>query len=214
MPRNVLRRARQYHLGELSEDGAGRDPIQLFLRWFAEAKKARFLEPEAFALATASREGRPSVRFVLLKHCDERGFGFFTDYGSRKGRELAENPWGALAVHWDKLERQVRIEGRVELASSAESDEYFRSRLLVSRLGTWASRQSSVLRGRAVLERRLENARRRFLDEDVPRPPNWGGYRLVPERIEFWQGRANRLHDRLLFTRRARGGWKRQRLSP
>ena len=214
MPRRALRKAKQYHLSELTEAEAGRDPIQLFLRWFAGAKSARFLEPEAFALATATPDGRPSVRFVLLKHCDERGFVFFSNYQSRKGRELDANPWAALAVHWDKLERQVRIEGRVEPTTDEESDDYFRSRLLVSRLGTWASRQSAVIRGRTGLERRLKAAQKRFPGAEVPRPPHWGGYRLKPERIEFWQGRPNRLHDRILFTRRARSGWKRERLSP
>ena len=214
MPRSSPRKAKQYHLDELTERRAGRDPIRLFLRWFAEAKKVGFLEPEACALATATRDGRPSVRFVLLKRCEQRGFLFFTSYQSRKGRELSENPRAALAIHWDKLERQVRVEGRVELASSEESDSYFRSRLLVSRLGTWASRQSNVIRGRSEIERRLEAARKKFPLDDIPRPPHWGGYWLVPDRIELWQGRPNRLHDRILFTRRARGGWKRERLSP
>lgn len=211
---SVIRSANQYHAGRLTEAQAGLDPIRLFHRWFRAAEAAGLIEPEAFALATADRRGRPSVRFVLLKHADSRGFAFFTNYESRKARELAENPWAALAVHWDKLERQVRIEGPVTRASSEESDAYFDSRLLISRLGAWASLQSRVLRDRKVLEQRVEAVRKRFAGVEPKRPPFWGGYRILPHRIEFWQGRPNRLHDRLLYTRRRDGRWKRERLSP
>lgn len=197
----------------LSEQEAGSDPIVLFDRWFREARAAGLYLPESMALATATAEGRPSVRQVLLKAFDERGFVFYTNYDSRKGREIAENPVGALAVHWPILQRQVRMAGSIVRTSTEESETYFRTRPRGSRLGAWASAQSSVLGSRGELEARFREMRDRFAGGDVPLPPFWGGYRLYPRTMEFWQGRADRLHDRLLFTR-AGDGWTVERLAP
>jgi pyridoxamine 5'-phosphate oxidase len=197
----------------LSEREAGSDPIALFDRWYREAREAGLYLPESMALATASADGRPSVRQVLLKAFDERGFVFYTNYESRKGREIGENPVGALAVHWPILQRQVRIAGSIERTSHEESEAYFRTRPRGSRLGAWASAQSSVLKDRAELEARFREVRERFRHGEVPLPPFWGGYRLCAETMEFWQGRANRLHDRLLFAR-AGDGWTVRRLAP
>ncbi len=197
----------------LSEREAGSDPIALFDRWYREARESGLYLPESMALATATSDGRPSVRQVLLKAFDERGFVFYTNYESRKGREMANNPVGALAVHWPILQRQVRIEGRVSRTSEAESAAYFVSRPRGSRIGAWASEQSSVLADRAELETRFRQAQQRFGSGEVPLPPFWGGYRVAPETVEFWQGRANRLHDRIRFVR-TEDGWHRERLSP
>jgi pyridoxamine 5'-phosphate oxidase len=197
----------------LAEEEAGFDPFVLFDRWFREARQAGLYLPEAMALATSTAEGKPSVRQVLLKGFDERGFVFYTNYGSRKGLEIAENPRAALAVHWPILQRQVRINGAVEKTSTEESQTYFNSRPRGSRIGAWASDQSSVLEGREKLERRFRETKDRFGSGDVPLPPFWGGYRVIPETIEFWQGRANRLHDRLRFTRDG-AGWTIDRLYP
>lgn len=197
----------------LSEREAGSDPIALFDRWYREARESGLYLPESMALATATSDGRPSVRQVLLKAFDERGFVFYTNYESRKGREIANNPVGALAVHWPILQRQVRIEGRVSRTSEAESAAYFVSRPRGSRIGAWASEQSSVLADRAELEARFREAQQRFESGEVPLPPFWGGYRVAPETVEFWQGRANRLHDRIRFVR-TEDGWHRERLSP
>lgn len=197
----------------LSEEAAGLDPFALFERWFREARKAGLYLPESMTLATATPGGRPSARSVLLKSFDERGFVFYTNYESRKGAEIAANPWAALSVHWPFLQRQVRIEGRVERTTEEESVAYFRTRARGSQLGAWASHQSSVLSGRRELEERFEEYRRRFEGAEVTLPPFWGGYRVVPESIEFWQGRVNRLHDRLQFARRG-GGWTVTRLAP
>jgi len=207
-------KAKQYRTGKLTKRQAGRDPFQLFARWFQAAGDAGLEEPTAACLATATPDGRPSARFVLLKGFDRRGFVFFTSYIGRKGRELAVNPRSALTFYWDRLERQVRIEGPVERTSEPESDAYFRMRPRKSRLAAWASMQSSVIASRGVLERRYRAAADRFQGREVPRPAHWGGFRVVPERIELWQGRANRLHDRILFVRRRSGGWKKVRLSP
>ena len=197
----------------LTEEAAGSDPVALFDRWFREARQAGLYLPESMALATSTADGRPSVRQVLLKDFDERGFIFYTNYDSRKGLEIAQNPRAALAVHWPILQRQVRIEGPVEKTSAAESEAYFASRPHGSRIGAWASDQSAVLEGRSQLEHRFRKARERFGAGDVPLPPFWGGYRVIPEVIEFWQGRANRLHDRLRFTREP-VGWTIDRLYP
>lgn len=202
-----------YTRAALDEATADPDPIRQFERWFGEALASGLREPNAMSLATADAQGRPSARTVLLREWDSRGFVFFTNYESRKGRELAENPQACLLFHWAELERQVRIEGRVTQISPAESDAYFRGRPLESRIGAWASPQSRVIADRAELEQRVEAVRERFADGEPPRPPHWGGYRLVPDAIEFWQGRASRLHDRLLY-RRDDGGWTRQRLAP
>jgi pyridoxamine 5'-phosphate oxidase len=197
----------------LSEEEAGEDPITLFSRWFEEAREAGLYLPESMSLATATADGRPSVRAVLLKAHDHRGFVFYTNYESRKAEEIAENPRAALAVHWPILMRQVRIAGSVEKTSEAESATYFATRPRGSRIGAWASDQSSVLKDRAELERRFREAQQRFGSGDIPLPPFWGGYRLVPDRMEFWQGRANRLHDRLRYRLRD-GGWTVERLYP
>jgi pyridoxamine 5'-phosphate oxidase len=200
-------------VGGLSESSAGADPMDLFARWFEAAERSSILLPEAIAVATSSRDGRPSVRMMLLKGFDARGFRFFTNYESQKGREIEENPRAAFLVHWALLQRQIRVAGWLEKLSEEESAAYFRTRARGSQIGAWASKQSSTLTGRDELERRVREMETRFAGEDVPLPPFWGGYRLVPERIEFWQGRANRLHDRLEYTRED-GEWKRVRLSP
>jgi pyridoxamine 5'-phosphate oxidase len=189
------------------------NPLDLFRLWYAAAERAGIYLPEAMALGTATPDGVPAVRIVLLKGLDERGFTFFTSYESRKGVELRDNPRAALTFHWAALERQVRIEGTVTRLSEEESLAYFRSRPRGSRIGAWASRQSEVLETREELERRVREYGARFRDQDVPLPPFWGGYRVAPTRLEFWQGRVNRLHDRLLFER-AGAGWKSARLYP
>jgi len=197
----------------LTDEEAGSDPFALFDRWYREAREAGLYLPESMALATATADGRPSVRQVLLKAFDERGFVFYTNYDSRKGDEIAENPRAALAVHWPILQRQVRINGGVEKTTEEESYAYFSSRPRGSQVGAWASDQSSVLGGREDLERSFREAQERFAGGDIPLPTFWGGYRVIPETFEFWQGRANRLHDRLRFTR-ADGEWTIDRLYP
>jgi pyridoxamine 5'-phosphate oxidase len=203
----------EYARESLNDGDVARDPVVQFSRWFQEALNSGFTEPNAMTLATAGASGRPSARIVLLKDYDERGFTFFTNYESRKGEELAINPHAALLFHWVELERQVRIEGRVERVAAAESDEYYRSRPLGSRLGAWASPQSRVLARREELEARLVEIGSRY-GEDPPRPPHWGGYRLVPDLLEFWQGRPSRLHDRVRYAREASGPWRIERLAP
>jgi pyridoxamine 5'-phosphate oxidase len=188
------------------------DPLHRFQQWYEAAVAAGVVEPEAMALATATPAGVPSVRFVLLKGIDERGVEFYTNYESRKGRELAANPRAALAVLWKPLQRQVRLEGTVEVLTPEESDAYFATRGRGSQLGAWASAQSSEIPGREWLDARLAEAEAKY-PRDVPRPPYWGGYRLVPQAIEFWEGRPNRLHDREAFTR-GEEGWRSACLSP
>lgn len=197
----------------LTDEAAGDDPIALFGSWFSEAEASGLLLPEAFALATATPDGRPSSRMVLLKGFDERGFRFFTNFGSRKAGQLDANPRAAMTFHWAVLQRQVRIEGAATRVPEDEAEAYFRTRARGSQIGAWASRQSERLEDRATLDRRFKAARSRFSGEEVPLPPFWGGYRLEPDRIEFWQGRANRLHDRLLFEKEGTG-WARGRLYP
>ena len=197
----------------LSETDVDSDPIRQFHRWFEDATLAEIPEPNAMALATATPDGRPSARIVLLRGYNERGFTFFTNYESRKGRELEVNPRAALVFHWHDLERQVRIEGKVERVSAAESDAYFQSRPAGSRLGAWASNQSEVIPDRADLEARTRELERQYPDGLIARPDYWGGYRVVPEIIEFWQGRPSRLHDRLRYIRRDES-WVIERLSP
>ncbi len=189
------------------------DPLRQFQAWFEEARAAGIEVPEAMALATATPAGRPSVRTVLLKGADERGFDFYTNYESRKGGELESNPQAALLFHWQPLGRQVRVEGRVERVPEGESEAYFRTRPLGSRLAAWASPQSRPLADRTELERLYAEAAARFPGEEVPRPPHWGGFRLVPDAYELWQHAANRLHDRIRYERVA-DGWKRERLAP
>ena len=197
----------------LPDADPGLDPIQLFGQWFEDARKAGILLPEAMTLATASADGAPSARMVLLKGFDQRGFEFYTNLGSRKANELAANPRAALCFHWGVLQRQVRIEGGVRELSRETSAAYFRTRPRGSRIGAWASRQSESLLEREQLQRRVEATEKMFEGREVPVPDFWGGYRLDPERIELWQGRADRLHDRLLFERDGEG-WSCRRLFP
>jgi pyridoxamine 5'-phosphate oxidase len=189
-------------------------PLEHVRRWYDEAVAAGLPEPNAMALATASPDAMPSVRIVLLKGIDDRGIQFFTNYGSRKGRELDANPRAAVTLYWQPLQRAVRMEGEVERLTEEESDAYFASRGRGSRLGAWASRQGTPIPGREELDRALEDAEARFPGEDVDRPEYWGGYRLVPSAVELWQGRPNRLHDRVHFLRAADGSWRSERLSP
>ena len=199
--------------GGMPDAAADSDPIELFLAWFRAAEESGILHPEAVALATATPEGHPSVRMVLLKEVDGRGFVFFTNYESRKAGELDANPHAALCFHWAVHERQVRVTGTVERISAEESDAYFQTRGRGSRLGAWASLQSRPLAERAELETRVREAKERFAEGEVPLPPFWGGYRLTPQVIEFWQGRADRLHDRLVFSASTEG-WETKRLYP
>jgi pyridoxamine 5'-phosphate oxidase len=189
------------------------DPVKLFARWFREAKRAGTPLPEAMALATADARGRPSTRMVLLRGFGPRGFVFYTNYGSRKARELAENPRAAFVFHWPLIQKQVRGEGRVERASRQESARYFAGRPRESRLSAWASPQSTEILDRQVLEEELARTRARFSGRDIPCPPFWGGFRIVLDTVEFWEERAHRLHDRVLFQRKGRG-WMQRRLAP
>jgi pyridoxamine 5'-phosphate oxidase len=188
------------------------DPLELFARWFELAGEKAPL-PEAVNVATVDADGHPDARMVLLKGFDERGFRFFTNERSAKGRQLAAHPWAALTFYWRELDRQVRVRGAVERVPPAEADEYFATRPRDSRLGAWASPQSEPLASRAELEERLERARERFGDGDIERPPHWGGYRVVPDSIEFWQGQVGRLHDRFRYEREGEG-WRVGRLAP
>lgn len=197
----------------IPEAAADRDPLKLFGEWFDAATESGLFLPEATALATATPAGAPSVRMVLLKVVDERGFVFYTNYGSRKAVELESNPRAALCFHWAVLERQVRVEGRVERVSAEESRAYHASRPRGSRIGAWASRQSDPLPSRETLEERVRHFEKEYPGDEVPLPPFWGGYVLHPEVIEFWQGKANRLHERLVF-RRAEERWQTVRLYP
>jgi len=204
---------KSYEHAELNEGASQADPLNQFGQWLGEAIAAEVPEPNAMTLATVAGNLRPSTRVVLIKGFDERGIVWFTNYGSRKGQELASNPYAALQFHWVELERVVRIEGVVEKVSAEESDAYFHSRPLDSRIGAWASPQSEVIAGRSVLVTNAARYAARFLLQP-PRPPNWGGYRLKPDHWQFWQGRKSRLHDRLRYTLQADGGWLRERLAP
>jgi pyridoxamine 5'-phosphate oxidase len=189
------------------------DPLAQFQRWLADAESAGLVEPTAMALATVSADGAPSVRIVLFKGLHDGGFTFYTNYESRKGQELAARPQAALTFWWDKLERQVRIEGRVERVPAVLSDRYFHSRPRGSQIGAYTSRQSAVLPQRAELDARLGETERKFAGQEIPLPEYWGGYRVVPNHIEFWQGRLNRVHDRLRYVRDG-AGWRIERLEP
>lgn len=202
-----------YSKGSLDESQVAEDPVGQFAAWFFRATHSGLLEPTAMTLATSTREGRPSARIVLLKSFGPDGFVFFTDYRSRKSEELIDNPRAALLFHWDALERQVRISGNASKISREQSESYFRSRPAGSQLGAWASQQSSVLRNRADLEEKLREVTARFGDDPVPLPEHWGGWAVVPYEFEFWQGRPDRLHDRIRYRRHATG-WTIDRLSP
>jgi pyridoxamine 5'-phosphate oxidase len=204
---------RSYERGTLDEAQAADDPFVQFERWFAQARETQMPEPNAMTLATVGPDGRPSTRIVLVKAFDARGIVWYTNYESRKGRELAAHPFAALQFHWVELERQVRIEGRVEKSEVDVADEYHASRPLASRIGAWASPQSRVIASRAELEDLTAQAEARF-GAEPPRPPHWGGYRLVPDAFEFWQGRRSRLHDRLRYRLQPDGRWLRERLAP
>lgn len=205
---------KEYTLQGLSESDLDLNPFKQFHKWFDQALAAQLLEPNAMTLATVTEDCKPSARVVLLKHFDEQGFVFYTNYNSQKGQELTQNPWAALVFWWAELERQVRIEGYVQKVPDSESEEYFQSRPWGSRLGSWVSQQSQVISSREDLENRLRELQIRYQDEAVPRPTHWGGYRLSPISIEFWQGRPSRLHDRLRYRQFDNGHWHIDRLSP
>jgi pyridoxamine 5'-phosphate oxidase len=211
--KDIAHLRKSYEHAELDETHSANAPLPQFEQWLHAAIAAKLPEPTAMTLATVGPDGRPSTRVVLLKACDTRGLVFYTNYESRKGQELAANPWAALQFHWVDLERVVRIEGRVEMTSAEESDAYYQSRPLDSRVGAWASPQSQVIPSRVVLVTEAARIGAKFL-LSPPRPPHWGGYRLVPDTFEFWQGRKSRLHDRLRYKLQADGAWLRQRLAP
>jgi pyridoxamine 5'-phosphate oxidase len=204
---------KSYERAELSEDASNSDPLRQFEHWLNEAISAEVPEPNAMTLATVASNLRPSTRIVLIKDYDERGIVWYTNYDSRKGQELAGNPYAALQFHWVELERVVRIEGRVEKTSAEESDAYFSTRPLDSRIGAWASPQSQVIANRTVLVTNAAKYGAQYM-LNPPRPPHWGGYRLVPDEWQFWQGRKSRLHDRLRYTPQSGGQWLRERLAP
>ncbi|NEQ80001.1 MAG: pyridoxamine 5'-phosphate oxidase [Moorea sp. SIO2I5] len=205
---------KEYTLKGLSETDVHPNPFEQFKIWFDQAVAAELPEPNAMTIATATPDGKPSARMVLLKGYDQRGFVFYTNYESNKGQQLIENPWAAITFWWAELERQLRIEGRVEKLTAAESDDYFNSRPKDSQLGAWVSDQSQVIPSREVLEQQLQQLKQDYENKEVPRPPHWGGFRVIPSEIEFWQGRPSRLHDRLLYNRGEDGDWVLKRLSP
>lgn len=203
-----------YTKGGLAERDLHKNPIEQFRIWFEQAQSAQLLEPNAMTLATATPDGMPSARIVLLKHFDEQGFVFFSNYESQKGQELEENPNVALVFYWAALERQVRITGTAVKTSREETEAYFALRPRMSQLGAWASEQSTVVPGRQFLEEQLASLTKWYEDQEISAPPYWGGYRVRPQSMEFWQGRPSRLHDRLLFSRMDESKWEIERLSP
>lgn len=205
---------RDYSLAGLLEKDLAKNPFRQFEKWFQEAEAARIPEPNAMTVATTGRDGRPSARTILLKACDGRGFVFYTNYESRKGRELDANPRATLLFPWIAMERQVIVEGPVTRVTREESEAYFHSRPRQSQLAAWASPQSTAIAGRAVIEESYRVVEKKYEGREVPLPPNWGGFRLAPETVEFWQGRRSRLHDRLRYRREAGGDWVVERLAP
>ncbi len=210
---SIAKLDRQYPNHELLEKTAPKNPFHLFHHWFAQAAKAHLLDPHAMAVSTVSSTGTVSSRMVLLKALDPKGFVFFTNYQSRKSRELGHHPRTSLLFYWHQLGRQVRVEGRAVKVSTKESDDYFATRPHGSQLSAWASHQSTVVKDRQVLDNRMAELEEKYKDKKVPRPPYWGGYRVLPDAIEFWSGRRNRLHDRLLYRKKG-GSWKIERLAP
>ena len=207
--------SRYEHIGKgLRRSDLDPNPIKQFANWFTTAIETGIRDVNAMSLATAGQDAKPSVRIVLLKSFDEDGFVFFTNYESEKGKQLEANPYAALGFYWIELDRQIRISGKVNRTSRKESQTYFHSRPVGSQLSAWASRQSAVLDGRRVLDARMEEMNERFAGKRVPLPPHWGGYRLKPDNMEFWQGRSNRLHDRFRYTRQSDGSWLIERLAP
>ncbi len=213
-PQHIADIRKDYTLAALDEEIAGSDPILFFRKWFEEAEAAHITEVNAMTLATVDADAVPHARIVLLKALDNKGFTFFTNYDSAKGREISANPHVALMFFWKELERQVRIEGIIERVSSQESDTYFNSRPVGSRLGAWASPQSKKIEDRNMLDLNYAHYEKEFSEIEIPRPKHWGGYRVLPVRIEFWQGRASRMHDRILFSKDDKGDWGKSRLAP
>jgi pyridoxamine 5'-phosphate oxidase len=214
MDKSIADLRKDYSFQNLNEREIDPNPFIQFKFWFDQAVASQLPEPNAMTLATCTPGGQPSARMVLLKDFDDRGFVLFTNYNSRKGQELTANPQAALVFWWAELERQVRITGCVEKISAEESDRYFEVRPAKSRLGAWASNQSEVIPSQEFLQQKLQEFQSKYENQEVPRPPHWGGFRVVPQEIEFWQGRPSRLHDRLLYTRLQDGSWKIERLSP
>lgn len=204
----------QFGLFKLDEKDVNSSPVEQFRTWYEQALKADLIHPNAFTLATSTKEGKPSARILLLKDFDHNGFVFYTNSQSRKGSDLSHNPYASICFWWGKLERQVRIEGEIEKVSSDEANEYFASRPIGSQIGAWASEQSSVIDSREILDQRFKDFENKFGNTFVPRPSHWNGYRLIPNSIEFWQGRDNRLHDRLRYTLQSDATWKIERLAP
>ena len=205
---------KDYRLQSLLEKDVDADPVKQFQHWWNEALQSNVEEPNAMTLATSTPSGKPSARIVLLKEIKDNGFVYFSNYDSRKGKEINDNPFVSLVFFWKELERQIRIEGEAEKISSAESDEYFLSRPLESRIGAWCSPQSKVIKNREVLEKNVHDYAQKFLSQNIPRPPNWGGYIVKPNLVEFWQGRPGRLHDRIRYTINEKAAWKIERLAP
>jgi len=214
MNQSIADLRQDYTLAGLTEAEAANNPFEQFSLWFSQALNSDLLEPNAMTLATLNADGHPTARIVLLKGFDERGFVFYTNYNSAKGQNIAFSPWVALVFWWGELQRQVRIEGQVEFASPEESDAYFPTRPVNSQIGSWASQQSQVIASRQWLELKYSEYEQKFANETIPRPPYWGGYRVIPHLIEFWQGRPSRLHDRLSYRLIEGQKWVRERLSP